>query len=116
MMDITSKSPIRSPLRYPGSKRRLAKYVREVLKLNNLRPSLYVEPFVGGASVGLQLLQYNLVDKVIFMDLDPWLASFWKTVFFDTDWLIQKINSTRVSLKLWKELKASKPRTIREQA
>jgi DNA adenine methylase len=90
--------------------------VRQTLELNNFRPALYVEPFVGGASVGLQLLQYNLVDKVIFMDLDPWVASFWRTLFFDTDWLIEKIRTTKVTLKLWKELKTSKPRSIREQA
>ncbi|MBI2707712.1 MAG: DNA adenine methylase [Proteobacteria bacterium] len=110
------QSPIRSPLRYPGSKRRLANYVRQTLELNNFRPALYVEPFVGGASVGLQLLQYELIDKVIFMDLDPWVASFWHTVFFDTKWLVEKIRTTRVTLKLWKEIKNSKPRSIRDRA
>ena len=35
---------ILSPLRYPGSKRRLAGYVEEVLKVNNLRPALMIEP------------------------------------------------------------------------
>lgn len=113
---MENQSPLRSPLRYPGSKRRLASYVRQMLDLNNCRPSLYVEPFAGGASVGLQLMQYDVVDKVIFMDVDPWVASFWKTVFFDSDWLIEKIESTKVTLELWKELKASKPRSIRDQA
>ncbi|HEX8231002.1 MAG TPA: effector-associated domain EAD1-containing protein [Chloroflexia bacterium] len=45
-----------SPLRYPGSKRRLAGYIEATLRINNLRPALFVEPFAGGASVALQLL------------------------------------------------------------
>ena len=115
-LDSHNCNPVRSPLRYPGSKRRLANYVRQALQLNNIRPSLYVEPFVGGASIGLQLMQYDLVDKVIFMDLDPWVASFWDTLFFDTEWLITKIRSTNVTLKLWNELKTGRPRSRREQA
>lgn len=110
------KYSIRSPLRYPGSKRRLGQYVRSVIKTNNLYPSLYIEPFVGGGSVALQLLQYNLVEKVILMDIDPWVSSFWKTVFFDTDWLIEKILTAPISLELWDDLKKSNPRTIRERA
>jgi DNA adenine methylase len=108
--------PFLSPLRYPGSKRRLGEYVRQALELNQLQPDLYVEPFFGGGSVGIQLMQHDLVDKVLIMDLDPWVASFWRTLFFDTDWLIHKIRNTEVTLDLWQELKVSKPRSIREQA
>ncbi len=43
-----------SPLRYPGSKRQLSRYVQDVLELNELHPTLYVEPFVGGASAELR--------------------------------------------------------------
>ena len=39
---------VMSPLRYPGSKRRLVDYIKESLRINNFQPSLYVEPFVGG--------------------------------------------------------------------
>lgn len=105
-----------SPLRYPGSKRRLSKYVKQALDLNSLKPALYVEPFVGGGSVALQLLCDDIVTKAILMDIDPWVTSFWQTVFFDTDWLIEKIKTTEVTLDIWKELKASNPTTIRDQA
>src|SRR5262245_46609770 len=40
---------ILSPLRYPGAKRRLSGYMAEVLRLDDLRPKLFVEPFAGGA-------------------------------------------------------------------
>jgi DNA adenine methylase len=105
-----------SPLRYPGSKRRLICYLKEVLALNNLKPSLYVEPFLGGASVALQLMQEDLVEKVILMDIDPWIASFWHTVFFDTAWLVEQIQTVEVTLDKWWEFKKSKPISTRDQA
>lgn len=113
---MTASKPLLSPLRYPGSKRGLAKYVAKALELNHLNPSLYVEPFVGGGSVALQLLQDSVVEGVIFMDLDPWVASFWTCVFWDTDWLVEQIESSEVSLEQWKLLKESDPKTTREKA
>lgn len=105
-----------SPLRYPGSKRRLANYVQQVLEINQLKPAVYIEPFVGGGSVALQLLNNNTVDKVILMDIDPWVASFWKVLFFDTEWLIENIRTAQITLDVWNELKQSTPLTEREQA
>jgi len=108
--------PLLSPLRYPGSKRRLVGYIKEALELNDLKPSLYIEPFVGGASVALQLMQEDLVEKVVLMDVDPWISGFWYTVFFDTQWLIDKIETIDVTLEKWWEFKNSNPTTKREQA
>jgi DNA adenine methylase len=107
---------ITSPLRYPGSKHSLIHYIIEVLNVNRLKPSLYVEPFVGGGSIVINLLSNNLVDQAILIDLDPWITSFWKTVFFDTDWLINQIEQMHVSIDSWYLYKKSNPKTIREQA
>lgn len=105
-----------SPLRYPGSKRRLVKYIKQALELNGLKPFLYVEPFIGGGNVALQLLQDGLINQAILMDVDPWVASFWETVFFDTRWLVNKIRTTSVTLRIWNKIKNSTPKTVREQA
>lgn len=113
---VQKKVSILSPLRYPGSKRRLAKYIGQALELNNLRPDLMVEPFAGGASVALQLLNAGLVKKIGLMDLDPLVSAFWQTVFFDADWLVQQIESVEVTLELWHQLKARIPDTRRERA
>ncbi len=113
---MTKSKPLLSPLRYPGSKRRLVGYIRQALDLNDFRPNLYVEPFIGGASVALQLMQDGWVKNAILADLDPWIASFWQTVFFDTDWLIEQVLTTQVTLEKWCQLKHSKPDTRREQA
>lgn len=105
-----------SPLRYPGSKRRLASYVSQALELNERQPQLYIEPFVGGASVGLQLLFDGIVEQVILIDLDPLIANFWKAVFFDTEWLIDQIETIEISIEKWHAYKALSPKNAREYA
>lgn len=56
---------ILSPLRYPGGKRRLAGYIAAAIRINGLRPKLFVEPFAGGgASVAQQLLNDGLVASI----------------------------------------------------
>lgn len=105
-----------SPLRYPGSKRRFAHYVKEALALNNIRPKLFVELFAGGASVALQLLKDNAVEKIALIDRDPLVASFWQTVFFDTEWLVRQVETIEVTLKEWKRWKACKAKNRRWRA
>ena len=86
------------------------------MTVNGLHPSLYIEPFAGGASVALGLLQKGLVEQVILSDIDPWIASFWQTVFWDTEWLIEQIRKTPITLDEWKRLKQSQPQSVRQQA
>ncbi|RMH45508.1 MAG: DNA adenine methylase [Gammaproteobacteria bacterium] len=105
-----------SPLRYPGSKKRLSDYICDTLLQNNFTPSLYVEPFVGGGSVFLKLLQEDLIEKAVLIDRDPWVASFWRTVFWDTDWLLKQIEEAVVTLGEWERLKNGNPKTTRERA
>jgi DNA adenine methylase len=109
-------SPLLSALRYPGSKRRLLPYIRRVLEHNELRPALLVEPFAGGASVALEALHEGLVRSIGLVDRDPLVASFWRTVFFDTDWLVDRILRLRVSLRQWQRLRTAPARTHRERA
>jgi DNA adenine methylase len=105
-----------SPLRYPGSKHRLVNYIQQVLTLNNLKPKLYIEPFAGGSSIALGLMQAEQVKKVILMDVDPWVASFWEELFFDTDWLIDQIRSIPITLEQWTQFKNGHPTDKRTQA
>jgi DNA adenine methylase len=100
-----------SPLRYPGGKRRLAPYVAEALRLNNLRPKLYVEPFAGGASVAIQLLHENLVERIALGEADPLVAGFWRTVFGEPERLIARLERLEPSLELWEHFRNTRPRT-----
>lgn len=107
---------ILSPLRYPGSKRRLANYIAHTLELNDLEPQLYVEPFAGGASVALQLLTEERVEQIILADLDPLVAAFWQTVFWDTEWLVHRVRRIAVTVRNWRHFHRAIPRTRRERA
>ena len=107
---------ILSPLRYPGAKRRLAGYLAEVLRINSLRPKLFVEPFAGGASVALQLLNDGLVEAIALGERDPLVASFWKVVFSDAEWLIKKIKTIPITLENWDYFRANSFRSHRERA
>jgi DNA adenine methylase len=103
---IRSKSiPLLSPLRYPGSKRKLVGYIRQVIEANHLHSELFVEPFAGGASVALQLLSDNVVENVGLIERDPLVASFWQVVFNDAEWLLEQIEALNVTIESWHEFK-----------
>jgi DNA adenine methylase len=105
-----------SPLRYPGGKRRLVGYVMEALKMNGLRPEVFVEPFAGGANISLEVLNEGLVDRVVLGEKDPLVAGFWRTVFHDHEWLIDRIASFDFTLREWDRFRLYRPRTDRGRA
>ena len=109
---------ITSPLRYPGSKRRLAKYIDEMIHANDLKPDLFVEVFAGGASLSLQLLNNGTVQQVGLIEKDPLVAAFWKVVFSknDVNWLINQIKEIDVTVERWQEMKNTVPDGQRERA
>ena len=104
-----------SPLGYPGSKKRFAKYIIEIIEKNNLHPELFIEPFAGSLSVSLILLKNNIVDNIGFTDLDPLVSSFWKVLFFDTEWLIEAIDNIEVTIEQWHEYKKTDLKTCSQR-
>ena len=113
---MPSERAVISPLRYPGGKRRLVPYLAAALRANNLQPDLFVEPFAGGASVALELAATGAVRQIGLADLDPWIASFWQTVFEDCDWLCRRVENIEVDLATWDRLKRTKAKSRRWQA
>lgn len=95
-----------SPLRYPGGKRKLATFVRDVVIHNDIQGGTYVEPFVGGASVALYLLFNKYVSKIIINDIDRSIYSFWYCVINCTDELCDKIDETEITMEEWEKQKA----------
>lgn len=79
-----------SPLRYPGGKGKITKFVNNILLENQINGT-YIEPFAGGAGVAINLLLANKVEHIIINDLDDGVFSFWQTVVESPDYLIQKI-------------------------
>lgn len=100
-----------SPLRYPGGKNKLSKYVSELIEHNNLVNGTYVEPYAGGAAVALNLLLTGRVNNIIINDFDRSIYAFWYSVLNDTDNLCRLIKETPINLDNWnyfKELQKSK--------
>jgi|SRR5690348_9513135 DNA adenine methylase len=91
-----------TPLRYPGGKGKLASYVANVIRLNDLVGGTYVEPYAGGAGVALELLLTGVVRRIHINDLNPSVHAFWEAVLFDTDRLCSRIRQARVSMTTWR--------------
>lgn len=90
-----------TPLRYPGGKGKLAAYVKEIIRTNKLYDGEYVEPYAGGAAIGLELLFQEYVTKIHINDLNGAVYSFWKAVLNDTEELCRLIKSTRLTVASW---------------
>lgn len=91
-----------TPLRYPGGKGRMGPWIAELLRHNQISGGWYVEPYAGGCGAALFLLTHGYVDRIVINDADPVIFSFWKAVTEQTDELIAKIKSTRVSMTIWR--------------
>lgn len=101
-----------TPLRYPGGKSALAEFVWHIIELNGFTDIPYCEPFAGGAGVAMNLLLQGKVKSVILNDLDTGIYSIWYAIFNDTEWFIEAINNTEITLavreqqkKVYNELK-----------
>ena len=91
-----------SPLRYPGGKRKLANFVKLLLRKNQLLDGYYAEPYAGGASVALSLLFNEYVARIYINDIDRGIYSFWYCVLNDTENLCRLIWDTPITLNVWK--------------
>lgn len=82
----------KSPLRYPGGKSQLTKYVKQNLEMNNINGT-YIEPFAGGAGIAIDLLVTGTVKEIVINDYDPSIYAIWYAILYDTDKLISMISS-----------------------
>jgi DNA adenine methylase len=108
----------RSILRYPGSKARFCEFIAKTIALNTTVPRIFVEPFCGGASVSIALLEDGVVDRVAINDVDPLIAGLWSVVFSKAGatWLAKQIRTTPLTLDEWRRQKALVPSNEREAA
>jgi DNA adenine methylase len=53
------------------------------LRRLDFRPELFIEPFAGGASIGLAVAELGLADKVILVERDPDVAAVWRAILGD---------------------------------
>ncbi len=102
--------PFYSPLRYPGGKRRLTAAVTQLLEANQLSDVTYVEPFAGGAAIGLALLFEEYASTIHINDLSRPVYAFWQTVLHDSKDLCRRIEKAKLTVVEWRQ-----QRTIYEQ-
>ena len=109
-----------SPFRYPGGKTWLVPEVRKWLMSSKLTPSVFVEPFAGGAMAGLTAAAEGLAEHVLLCELDDDVAAVWATIFHGTDadvrWLCESITSFEVTLDNVREVLVGNPKANKGKA
>ncbi len=105
---LSRRPPIRhlTPLRYPGGKSHLAPFFGDLIQRNELADGAYVEPYAGGAGVGVSLLLGEYVDSIWINDLDPAVWAFWQSVLSDDGELRRRIEKTPLTVPEWARQKA----------
>ena len=96
-----------SPLRYPGGKSKLAKFIGLLCEKNQIndKDGHYVDPYAGGASVALFLLFNGYVSEVTINDSDRSIYAFWYAVLHRTEKFISKIQRTKIDEKTWRRFR-----------
>lgn len=84
-----------TPLRYPGGKSKLTRFVYNVLISNHINGT-YIEPFSGGAGISINLLLNGSVDKIVINDLDSSVYSFWNYLVHDTKKFILSVKNVPI--------------------
>ncbi|MCK5061275.1 DNA adenine methylase [Candidatus Parcubacteria bacterium] len=91
-----------SPLRYPGGKNKLAKFIAKICIDNDMN-NHYVEPYAGGAAVSLYLLMENKVSKITINDFDRSIYAFWYSVLKSTKKFCNLIEETDITIENWQK-------------
>lgn len=90
-----------TPLRYPGGKSQLYKFIEYLLVMNEITDGVYVEPFSGGAGIAVQLLHKNKVNSIVINDYDPSIHAIWYAILNQTDEFVKMIESTEITIDEW---------------
>ena len=81
-----------SPLRYPGGKSKLIDYLYSKLVAEQL--DTFVEVFAGGVSLGLALLDANVINHLVLNDIDLGVYALWETILNHPQELIKRLAGT----------------------
>jgi DNA adenine methylase len=98
--------PFYTPLRYPGGKRRLASVVVSLLNENGIKDVQYIEPYAGGAAIGLMLLLEEYASVIHINDLSRPVYAFWHSVLNHTAEMCRRIERTKITMREWHRQRA----------
>lgn len=102
----TKRSKLKTPLRYPGGKSSLYRFLESVIKGHEWYNVEYIEPFAGGAGAAVSLLLLEKVRSIVVNDLDPAIYAFWYSVVNDNERFIRLVELTPVCIEEWEKQKA----------
>lgn len=109
--------PQRSPFRYPGGKTWLVPYARRWLRSQSRPVEELIEPFAGGAIVGLTAAFERLAKRVTLVEIDPEIAAVWFAILGgDGPWLAERITAFKLTAQSVRSILESEPRCTRERA
>lgn len=91
----------RSPLRYPGGKACIFKFMTKLLEENDLVGTDYAEPYAGGAGLALKLMMEEFVGDIYINDLDPSIHAFWNALLTRPDDFCKWIEEVPVTVEQW---------------
>ncbi len=109
----------RSPFRYPGGKTWLVPRVRDWLESLPWKPPKFIEPFAGGAIVGLTVAFEQRADLVILVERDEQVAAVWNTIINKeggAKWLADQIVSFQLTPESAETVLSTRSRIIKEKA
>jgi DNA adenine methylase len=107
-------------LRYIGGKSLFAHEITPYIKVPYT--GVYVEPFVGGGSVGIAIASTTAYKniRVVLNDFDPDVANFWRHVIHpnkaEATLLLERVQALHPTLELHTQMKASNPTDLGERA
>ncbi|MEW5938323.1 MAG: DNA adenine methylase [Chloroflexota bacterium] len=111
--------PHRSPFRYPGGKTWFVPKVRQWLRSLPVQLKTFIEPFAGGAIIGLTVAFEKLADSVVLVEKDEQVAAVWQTIINTDDgaeWLAEKIVNFKPTPESVRTLLSSETTSLRDLA
>ncbi len=97
----------KSPLRYPGGKASLARFLRGLIASNvELETCTYFELYAGGAGAALDLLLGGDVRRIVLNDADTHIFHFWDSVLHHTDDFLRLLVDSPVNMDEWHRQRA----------
>ncbi len=111
--------PHRSPFRYPGGKTWFVPKVRQWLRSLPVQPKALIEPFAGGAIIGLTVAFEKLAGSVVLVEKDEQVAAVWQTIINSDDgaeWLAEKIVNFKPTPESVRTLLSSETSSLRDLA
>lgn len=90
-----------SPLRYPGGKASLTRFLVDTIDLNNLHGCAYYEPYAGGAGAALGLLKLEVVSELYLNDADRRVHAFWRSALHANERFADRIRTVPLTIEEW---------------